>query len=262
MAELMVEITRDNAQRMLIEESHARPVLIDFWADWCAPCKALMPILDKLVRESAGQVMLAKVNCDELQPIAQQFGVRSLPTVILMKDGQPVDGFVGALPEPQIRQFLDKHVPSADEMAANVNRSTQADGRPSWGFGAKAGIEVPASQVLSDVRELHTVHERVSYPFMLKGIFYAHMGWLFDVEQTNPRRYSRDLLKDPDIARISNAFPAIVATSSGVPTRRYNCQIVLASGSFGSSTGVESVTIPMTRVLSALPSSKMPIVLP
>jgi putative thioredoxin len=111
MAELMVEITRENAQRMLIEESRARPVLIDFWADWCSPCKMLLPILEKLVREYAGQVLLAKVNCDELQPIAQQFGVRSLPTVILMKDGQPVDGFVGAQPESAVRAMLEKHLP-------------------------------------------------------------------------------------------------------------------------------------------------------
>jgi putative thioredoxin len=111
MAELIVEITRENAQRMLIEESRTRPVLVDFWADWCSPCKMLLPILEKLVREHGGQVMLAKVNCDELQPIAQQFGVRSLPTVILIKDGQPVDGFVGAQPESAVRSMLEKHLP-------------------------------------------------------------------------------------------------------------------------------------------------------
>lgn len=111
MNELVVEITLDNAQQMLIEESRRRPVLIDFWADWCSPCKMLMPILDKLVREYGGQVMLAKVDCDRLQPIAQQFGVRSLPTVILMKDGQPVDGFVGAQPESQVREMLEAHLP-------------------------------------------------------------------------------------------------------------------------------------------------------
>jgi len=117
MAELIVEITRENAQRTLIEESRERPVLIDFWADWCSPCKMLLPILEKLVREYAGQVLLAKVNCDELQPIAQQFGVRSLPTVLLMKDGQPVDGFVGAQPESAVRAMLEKHLPKPWDVA-------------------------------------------------------------------------------------------------------------------------------------------------
>jgi putative thioredoxin len=111
MTELVVEITRENAQQMLIEESRHRAVLIDFWADWCSPCKMLMPILDRLVREYDGQVMLAKVDCDRLQPIAEQFGVRSLPTVILMKDGQPVDGFVGAQPESAVRAMLERHLP-------------------------------------------------------------------------------------------------------------------------------------------------------
>lgn len=104
-------ITLENAQKQLIEESFERPVLIDFWADWCQPCKSLMPVLEKLAQEYDGLFLLAKVNADELNVIASQFGVRSLPTVVLMKDGQPVDGFSGLKPENEIRTLLDKYLP-------------------------------------------------------------------------------------------------------------------------------------------------------
>jgi len=109
----IIDVTEENAQQVLIEESKQRPVLIDFWADWCAPCKNLMPVLEKLATEYAGQFLLAKVNADELQPLAGQFGVRSLPTVMLMKDGQPIDGFSGAQPEAEVRKLLEKHLPKA-----------------------------------------------------------------------------------------------------------------------------------------------------
>ena len=105
MSDYIVNIDETNAQQILIEESSRRPVLVDFWADWCEPCKTLMPLLEKLAEEYQGQFLLAKVNADEQQGIAQQLGVRSLPTVMLIKDGQPVDGFVGAQPESQIRVF-------------------------------------------------------------------------------------------------------------------------------------------------------------
>lgn len=111
MNENIVEITYENAQQYLIDESSKRPVLIDFWADWCAPCKALMPVLEKLANEYAGEFLLAKLNADAMQDISGQFGVRSLPTVVLMKDGQPVDAFQGAQPEQAVRQFLEKHLP-------------------------------------------------------------------------------------------------------------------------------------------------------
>lgn len=115
--ENILDITADNFQQALIEESHQRIVVVDFWADWCAPCKALMPILEKLANEYQGQILLAKVNCDEQQALAAQFGVRSLPTVAIMKDGQPVDGFMGAQPESEIRQMLEKHLPKEHEIA-------------------------------------------------------------------------------------------------------------------------------------------------
>ncbi len=107
----IVDINEGNAQQYLIEESSKRPVVVDFWADWCEPCKTLMPLLEKLANEYQGQFLLAKVNADEQQMIAQQLGVRSLPTVMVIKDGQPVDGFVGAQPESQVREVLDKYLP-------------------------------------------------------------------------------------------------------------------------------------------------------
>tara|TARA_R110000787_G_scaffold74221_6_gene165118 strand:+ start:1098 stop:1952 length:855 start_codon:yes stop_codon:yes gene_type:complete len=123
MSEHIVEINEQNAQQVLLEESAKRLVVIDFWADWCAPCKALMPVLEKLANAYGGQFLLAKVNADEQQNIAGQFGIRSLPTVIFMKDGQPIDAFQGVLPETQIRTMLDKHLPKPwDAMLATAQQ--------------------------------------------------------------------------------------------------------------------------------------------
>lgn len=107
----IVDINLENAKTWLIDESFKRPVVVDFWADWCGPCKSLMPILEKLANEYTGAFLLAKVNADDQNMIAAQFGVRSLPTVMIMKDGQPVDGFAGALPEVQVREVLAKYLP-------------------------------------------------------------------------------------------------------------------------------------------------------
>ncbi len=127
-AEHMVVVTMDNARDLLIEESFQRPVVVDFWADWCAPCKTLMPLLEKLAAEYAGQFMLAKVNCDEQQQIAAQFGVRSLPTVMIMRDGQPVDGFVGAQTESAVRQLLEKHLPKPWDVLLQQAQQMQVAG--------------------------------------------------------------------------------------------------------------------------------------
>lgn len=111
MSDYIVNIDESNAAQLLIEESHKRPVVVDFWADWCEPCKVLMPMLEKIANEYQGAFLLAKVNADEQQAITQQFGVRSLPTVMVIQDGQPVDGFAGAQPEPQVREMLAKYLP-------------------------------------------------------------------------------------------------------------------------------------------------------
>lgn len=106
----IVDITLENVQQVVLQGSMERPVLVDFWADWCAPCKALMPILTKLAEEYAGHFVLAKVNIDENPDLAAQFGVRSVPSVMLVSQGQLVDQFNGALPESEIRAFLGKHL--------------------------------------------------------------------------------------------------------------------------------------------------------
>ena len=119
----MIDISLQNFESDLINASMQQPVLLDIWAPWCGPCKALGPLLEKLEVAYAGRFKLAKLNSDEQADISgqlsQMFGVRSIPFCVMFKDGQPVDGFVGALPESEIRAFLDKHVPSADEAAAD-----------------------------------------------------------------------------------------------------------------------------------------------
>lgn len=111
----IVAVTSANFQSIVIEGSYERPVLVDFWADWCAPCRMLMPILSKLADEYKGRFLLAKVNTDEEQALAFQFGIRSLPTVQLFRNGEVVDQFMGALPESQVRAFLENHLPRASD---------------------------------------------------------------------------------------------------------------------------------------------------
>lgn len=108
-------VTADTFMTEVVETSASVPVLVDFWAPWCGPCKQLMPILDRLAEEYGGRFRLVKINTDEQQELAQQLGIRSLPTVVLFKDRTSVDHFVGVVPEAQIRRLLDKHLPTSSD---------------------------------------------------------------------------------------------------------------------------------------------------
>ena len=116
----MIDVTVENFEAEVISASMNVPVLVDFWAPWCGPCKSLGPVLEKLETEYAGRFKLVKIDSDQEQQLAGMFGIRSIPTCVLLMNGQPVDGFMGALPEGQVRAFLDKHVPTAEEMAAEA----------------------------------------------------------------------------------------------------------------------------------------------
>ena len=122
----IVDINEQNAQQILIEGSQHKVVLIDFWADWCEPCKQLTPVLEKIARDYPEDLILAKINCDEQQAIAAQFGVRSLPTLVVFKEGQPVDGVAGVQPESAIREMLAKYLPEPqDDAKAEAQQALQ-----------------------------------------------------------------------------------------------------------------------------------------
>ncbi|HEY0199310.1 MAG TPA: thioredoxin [Rhodanobacter sp.] len=104
------DVEQETFEAEVLQASLTTPVLVDFWASWCEPCKTLGPMLEKLAAEFNGAFRLGKVDVDKQQELAGMFGVRSIPTVILVKDGQVLDGFAGALPEGQLREFLSRHV--------------------------------------------------------------------------------------------------------------------------------------------------------
>jgi putative thioredoxin len=117
----MIDITIENFEAEVVATSMAVPVLVDFWATWCGPCKTLVPTLEKLEVEYAGRFKLAKVDVDANQQIAGMFGIRSVPTCVLMIGGRPADGFMGAQTEGQVREFLDKHLPAVEALEAEAD---------------------------------------------------------------------------------------------------------------------------------------------
>ena len=105
---VIIEVITENFMTDVIEKSKETPVIVDFWAPWCEPCKQLTPVIEKIVREKNGNVILAKMNIDESPEVAQQLKIQSIPAVMAFNEGQPVDGFIGVQPEKNITEFINK----------------------------------------------------------------------------------------------------------------------------------------------------------
>ena len=125
--DLIKDSNTQNFMQDVIEPSRQQPVIVDFWAPWCGPCKQLGPALEKVVRAAGGKVRMVKINVDENQQLAQQMRIQSIPAVYAFVNGQPVDGFMGALPEGQIKQFVDR-LGSQGSMAEEIE-AVLADAR-------------------------------------------------------------------------------------------------------------------------------------
>lgn len=144
----------------VLERSRTIPVLVDFWAEWCAPCRILGPVLEKLAGEAAGRWELRKLNTEQFPDLARQYGIRSIPAVKLFVDGRPVNEFVGALPEHQIRQWLAQALP--DPHTAVIDRADAS---------LQAGQHQAAADLLRSVLAASPRHERASV-LMARAVLY------------------------------------------------------------------------------------------
>lgn len=189
----------------VIQASLTTPVLIDFWAPWCAPCKTLGPMLETIVASYNGTLKLAKVDTDTQGQLAAAFGIRSLPTVVLVKDGQMIDGFMGALPESAVREFLARHIAPVAEAPAVV--------------ATPAAVETPEQTIARLQQEIAAAPERaeikldLALAFMRAGLTDAAASELDALpanlaEDTRAKRLRNQLefaraLKDaPDMATL------------------------------------------------------------
>jgi len=143
-----VDIDSNSFEREVIQASKAEPVVVDFWAPWCGPCRTLGPVLEKVAAAYAGRVKLVKINSDEAQELSAAFGVRSIPNVIAFKDGRAVAQFTGALPETQVRAFFDKLLPSAEEETLGAAEAAFAANRVDEAAGLLA--KVPRTLALEE----------------------------------------------------------------------------------------------------------------
>jgi putative thioredoxin len=171
MSEHALDVGLADFPQHVLEESKQRPVVVDFWAPWCGPCKSLKPVLEKLAAEYGGKFLLAKINSDDNQELATQYGVRGIPSVKAFINGEQVDEFSGALPESEVRAFLDRLIPSpADElrqqaatarMAGDISGALQFLADASKLDPEHVGVRLDAAEIMLDLGEADEVRRLI-----------------------------------------------------------------------------------------------------
>jgi putative thioredoxin len=159
----LMDVTTATFEREVIEASKQTPIVVDFWAPWCGPCRALGPTLDKVTESFGGLVKLVKVNSDDNPELSQAFNIRSIPNVIAFKGGQAVAQFTGAIPEPKVREFFAKLVPSPGERALSAAEAAFTEGRTD-----------DAGELLAQVPRDIALADRIAA--LEKGIAFAKAG--------------------------------------------------------------------------------------
>jgi putative thioredoxin len=160
----IIDITLENFQKVVLEDSMEKLVLIDFWAEWCEPCKDLLPILEKIASEYPDNLILAKVDCEAQQEVAGQFGIRNLPTVMVVKGGQSVDGFAGVQSEVQIREMLAKYLPKPEDELLQKASALIAEGNYQAAFPlAKQAYELNEENIDSKYAYIDCLVETGAY---------------------------------------------------------------------------------------------------
>lgn len=148
----VIEVQSETFQQTVVERSQDIPVVVDFWAPWCDPCRQLAPLLDKLVNEFAGRFVLAKVNVDDEGQIAAAFGVQSIPVVVALVDGKPVDHFQGVLPEDELRQWLEAILPSKAQQLIEEGLQLEADDLAAAEGKYRSAVELEPDNTTARIR--------------------------------------------------------------------------------------------------------------
>ncbi|MCC5854336.1 MAG: thioredoxin [Idiomarina sp.] len=205
----IINVTAANARDVLIEQSQNKVVLIDFWADWCEPCKQMMPILERIAADYADTLILAKVDCEAEQQLAAQFQIRSLPTLMVFKEGQPVDGVAGAQTEQAIRDLLAPHLPAPEDDALAAAKAALAQGNPEAAYTeAKKAFDLApnnaeARLLLADAATRHGLLGQAKE--LLTGLTIADQG-----------SYYQQILAAIDLAEQATDSPEIRALEEQV----------------------------------------------